>query len=93
MKNSRNCGNLSTYTKKIIKGEKSSQRYTDFVSFVLFINDGEPSCSQEAIDYIGNAKWKVAMKEEMDSLEKNKTWELVKLPKDGKTIGCNGCSN
>ena len=28
------------------------------------------------------------MKEEMDSVEKNKTWELVKLPKDRKTIGC-----
>ena len=28
------------------------------------------------------------MKEEIDSLEKNKTWELVKLPKDRKTIGC-----
>jgi len=28
------------------------------------------------------------MKEEMDSLEKNKTWELVKLPKDRKTVGC-----
>ena len=24
----------------------------------------------------------------MDSLEKNKTWELVKLPKDRKTVGC-----
>ena len=24
----------------------------------------------------------------MDSLEKNKTWELVELPKDRKTIGC-----
>jgi len=28
------------------------------------------------------------MKEEMDSLEKNKTWELVKLPKDRKMVGC-----
>ena len=28
------------------------------------------------------------MKEEMDSLEKNKIWELVKLPKDRKTVGC-----
>ena len=27
-----------------------------------------------------SAKWKLAMKEEMDSLEKNKTWDLVELP-------------
>ena len=28
------------------------------------------------------------MKEEMDSLKKNKTWELIKLPKDIKRVGC-----
>ena len=28
------------------------------------------------------------MKEEMDSLEKNKTWELIELPKDIKIVGC-----
>ena len=28
------------------------------------------------------------MKEEMDSMEKNKTWELVELPKDRKFVGC-----
>ena len=45
------------------------KRYTDFVSSVaLFTDDGEPSCFQEAIDCAENAKWKMAMKEEMDSL-------------------------
>ena len=63
------------------------ERYTAFVSSILFTHDGEPSCFQESIHCIDNAKWKVAMKEEMYSLEKNKTWELVKLPKDRKTIG------
>ena len=28
------------------------------------------------------------MLEEMESLQKNKTWELVKLPKRKKAIGC-----
>jgi len=28
------------------------------------------------------------MKEEMDALERNKTWDLVELPKDGKVVGC-----
>ena len=55
---------------------------------VLFTDDGEPSCFQEAIDCVENAKWKMEMKEEMDSLNKTKTWELVELPKDRKTIGC-----
>ena len=30
----------------------------------------------------------MAMKEEMDSLEKNETWNLVELPKDRKVVGC-----
>jgi hypothetical protein len=28
------------------------------------------------------------MKEEMDALERNKTWDLVELPKDMKVVGC-----
>ena len=64
------------------------ERYTDFVSSILFSDDGEPSYFQEAIDYVDNAKWKMEMKEEMDSLERNKIWELVELPKDRKIVGC-----
>jgi hypothetical protein len=39
----------------------------------LITNDGEPSCYQEAMDDVESAKWKIAMEEEMDVLEKNKT--------------------
>ena len=28
------------------------------------------------------------MKVEMEALEKNKTWEIVELPKEKKSIGC-----
>ena len=28
------------------------------------------------------------MKEEMDALERNKTWDLVELTKDRKVVGC-----
>ena len=69
------------------------KRYIDFVSSVLFTDDGEPSCFQEAIDCVDNAKWKMAMKEEMDSLEKNKTWESIELPKDRKIVGCKRSSS
>ena len=65
------------------------KRDIDFVSFVsLFTNDGEPSCFQESIDCVDNDKWKMAMKEEMEFLKKNKTWELVELLKDRKFVGC-----
>jgi hypothetical protein len=33
-------------------------------------------------------KWKESMKDEINSLEKNATWDLVELPKDNKIVGC-----
>jgi hypothetical protein len=54
----------------------------------LVSNDGEPSCYQEAMKVSESVKWKKSMKEELDSLERNKTWDLVELPKDRKVVGC-----
>ena len=39
------------------------KRYTDFVSSILFTDDGEPSCFQESIECVDNFKWNMAMKE------------------------------
>jgi hypothetical protein len=50
--------------------------------------DGEPSCFQEEIKVSESGQWKKDMKEEMDSLERNKTWDLVELPKDRKVVDC-----
>ncbi|MCI81149.1 ABC transporter C family member 13-like, partial [Trifolium medium] len=33
-------------------------------------------------------RWMGAMMEEMKSLQKNQTWELVSLPKGKRAIGC-----
>ncbi|WJZ99925.1 hypothetical protein VitviT2T_018330 [Vitis vinifera] len=33
-------------------------------------------------------RWKAAMNEEMKSLQKNETWELVECPPGKKPIGC-----
>jgi type VI protein secretion system component VasF len=33
-------------------------------------------------------KWKESMKDEMNALVKNATWDLVELPRDKKTVGC-----
>ena len=35
-----------------------------------------------------NAKWKLAMKEEMYALGKDKTWDLVEIPIDRKVVCC-----
>jgi hypothetical protein len=64
-------------------------RYDDYLSYVALVSiDGEPSSYQEAIKVFESAQWKEAMNEEMDALERNKTWDLVELPKDRKVAGC-----
>ncbi|GJX02709.1 retrovirus-related pol polyprotein from transposon TNT 1-94 [Tanacetum coccineum] len=46
----------------------------------------EPLTYQKAVACEDNSKWKAAMEEEMDSLRKNKTWELVDHPPGQKLI-------
>ncbi|GJZ81928.1 retrotransposon protein, putative, ty1-copia subclass, partial [Tanacetum coccineum] len=46
----------------------------------------EPLTCQEAVACEDSSKWKAAMKEEMDSLWKNKTWELVDHPAGQKLV-------
>nr|GEV27032.1 retrovirus-related Pol polyprotein from transposon TNT 1-94 [Tanacetum cinerariifolium] len=48
----------------------------------------EPLTYQEAVTYEDSSKWKAAMKEDMDSLRKNKTWELVDHLFGQKMVSC-----
>ena len=68
---------------------KTLKRYEDFASsFALITEDGEPSCYQEVVDDTYNEKWKMTMEEEMDSLAKNNTRNLVELPEWRSVFGC-----
>jgi hypothetical protein len=44
-----------------------------------------PSNLQEALS---DPKWRIAMHEKMETLHKNKTWDLVKLPNGKKVVSC-----
>ncbi|KAI3454127.1 hypothetical protein Pfo_010790, partial [Paulownia fortunei] len=46
------------------------------------------STFQDAVRSSESEKWKGAMEEEMQSLQKNKTWKVTQLPKGNKAIGC-----
>jgi hypothetical protein len=49
-----------------------------------------PGHTEDPVTYEEAAKydtWKKAMNDEIQSIERNKTWELVDLPRDGKVIG------
>ncbi|RVX04165.1 Retrovirus-related Pol polyprotein from transposon TNT 1-94 [Vitis vinifera] len=48
-------------------------------------NRAIPNSVQEALT---DPRWKAAMNEEMKSLQKNETWELVECPLGKKPVGC-----
>ena len=49
-------------------------------------DSGEPKCFEEAMQVETRKKWEQGMDEEMDSLVRNQTWDLVKLPTEKKGI-------
>uniref|UniRef100_A0ACD5UZL7 Uncharacterized protein n=1 Tax=Avena sativa TaxID=4498 RepID=A0ACD5UZL7_AVESA len=51
-------------------------------------NDSKPATYNEAIASVDREKWVSAMQEEMQSLEKNGTWDVVRLPKQKKAVRC-----
>ncbi|CAN1285750.1 Retrovirus-related Pol polyprotein from transposon TNT 1-94, partial [Linum perenne] len=63
-------------------------RYEDMVAYALPTIEGVPNSFREAVQSPEHVKWQEAMKEEMKSLEKNKTWSLVQLPSGKRAIGC-----
>ena len=63
--------------------------FTNMVAYAFPIVDQDIfSNFQEAPLSLESGKWKKAMDEGEQSLQKNKTRKLVQLPKDKKTIGC-----
>ncbi|KAE8707953.1 putative beta-1,3-galactosyltransferase 20 [Hibiscus syriacus] len=57
-------------------------RFVDMVAYALpVVDDDIPITYQEAIQSLESDKWKSAMDEEMQSLQKNNTWKLTQLPK------------
>ena len=57
--------------------------YRDFIYALLSVP--VPKNTQEALM---SREWKAAMDEEMVALERNSTWELVKLPLGKRVVGC-----
>ena len=48
--------------------------------YLLMTNVGELECYEEAMHVENRKKWEQDMNEEMDSLVKNQTWDLVEFP-------------
>ncbi|WVZ98064.1 hypothetical protein U9M48_043546 [Paspalum notatum var. saurae] len=48
----------------------------------------DPKTYKKAINYPQSKLWVKAMREELNSMRKNKVWKLVSLPNNRKPIGC-----
>lgn len=70
---------------------RKPSRYLDSYLVILAFNASVshnyvPDSYQDAISYSNSSKWFNVMKEELDSLKKNETWNLVKKPKKNKLV-------
>ena len=52
------------------------------------IDSFEPTTYQEAISYFEVEEWAVTINEDMESLQKNQTWDFVELPEGKQEVGC-----
>ena len=55
------------------------ERFSPSLYTILLIDAGEPECYDEFVQVDTKIQWKSTMKDEMDSLLKNKTCDLCKL--------------
>ncbi|KAL6333028.1 hypothetical protein AAG906_020048 [Vitis piasezkii] len=62
--------------------------FEDLVSYALITSSGDPTTFQEAIHSQEKSRWMGAMVEEIQSLHKNQTWDLVELLEGKRVIGC-----
>ncbi|KAM2867181.1 hypothetical protein COP2_023124 [Malus domestica] len=70
-----------------------SRRLKDHFVFNLeevdhLVGDPDPRNYKETMDSFEYEQWQQIMNEELDSIKKNKVWELVDLPDGRKPIGC-----
>lgn len=59
----------------------------DFVLYSANNIDYEPRNYREAVTSVNKSHWEQAMKEELSSIEENRTWTLLDLPPGRKSIG------
>lgn len=48
----------------------------------------EPDSYEDAMKSENAEQWISAINDELNSLEKNKTWEIVEKPKNKNVVGC-----
>jgi hypothetical protein len=70
----------ASVVRRSTKSSRPPERYSPSLYYLLLTDSGEPESYDEAMQVDTKQKWEQGMKEEMDSLIKNQTWDLVKFP-------------
>jgi transposase InsO family protein len=65
-------------------GQEFSDEEPGNTMFLAMLGDSDPMTYEEAVK---SEKWRSAMDQEMQAIERNDTWELTELPIGGKSIG------
>ena len=68
----------------------SPQRYSSLLNDILLTDRGELESYKEVAQVDKSFKWELAIKDEMDSLMSNQTWQLVELSKEKRLCKING---
>ena len=77
---------LVVEVRKSSKNIRTPHRNSPTLNYLLLTDGGELECYDEALQDENSNKWELAMKDEMDSLLGNQTWELTKLLEGKKTL-------
>ena len=79
----------STLIAKVRRSSKNIRppyHYSPTLNYLMLTDGGELECYDEALQDENSSKWELAMKDEMDSLLGNQTWELSELPVGKKAL-------
>ena len=76
----------STVLCRSIRSIRALNRYSPSLDYILLIDSGEPESYKKALQDENSNKWELGMKDEMDSLLGNQTWDLTELPKGKKFL-------
>ena len=71
--------------KRSTRERRPSTRYP-ISEYIMITEEGEPESFQEVQSHKDKQSWLKAMHEEMNYLNKNKTYDLVELPKGKKVL-------
>ena len=67
----------ASVVRRSTRSSRPPDRYSPSLYYLLLTDSGEPESYEEAMQVDSKKKWEQGMKEEMDSLVNNQTWDLV----------------